>query len=171
MNLEEAIKTALEYETRVRDLYVKAMEQVETPEGKKVLRTLAREEQGHLDYLQSRLDHWRETGSLDTPALDTAVPSKEKIDEGIRKLSQGLHEKRDPSADELAVLQRALEAEKETSDFYRRMVDELHEEGRALFARFLEIEEGHLAIVQAEINLLSGNGAWFDFSEINLEMG
>ena len=37
--------------------------------------------------------------------------------------------------------------------------------------RFMEIEEGHQAIVQAEIDALSGHGAWFDFTEIRFEMG
>lgn len=171
MNMEEAIKTALDYEIRVRDLYMKAMKRVENPEGKKVLKTLAREEQGHVDYLENRLEHWRKSGTVAGPDLGTLVPSKEAIEAGIRKVAEGLPEKKDAAAGELEVLQRALDAEKETSDFYRRMVEEFTEEGKAFFARFLEIEEGHLAVVQAEINLLAGNGAWFDFSEINLEMG
>ena len=40
-----------------------------------------------------------------------------------------------------------------------------------LFERFVAIEEGHQAIVQAEIDCVSGSGFWFDTSEINLEMG
>ena len=36
---------------------------------------------------------------------------------------------------------------------------------------FLGIEQGHQAIVQAEIDALSGLGFWFDFQEFNLEAG
>lgn len=59
--------------------------------------------------------------------------------------------------------------ETETSDFYRRMVSELPAEARGLFSRFLEIEEGHLAIVQAQIDHVSGTGYWFDVREFDLE--
>jgi len=37
--------------------------------------------------------------------------------------------------------------------------------------RFVEIEEGHRAIVQAEIDCVSGLGFWFDTAEFKLEAG
>jgi hypothetical protein len=42
-------------------------------------------------------------------------------------------------------------------------------EGQELFRRFVEIEEGHVAIVQAEMDLVSGTGFWFDTAEFSLE--
>ena len=39
------------------------------------------------------------------------------------------------------------------------------------FGRFLEIEQGHQAIVRAEIDALTGMGFWFDFQEFDLEAG
>jgi hypothetical protein len=41
-------------------------------------------------------------------------------------------------------------------------------EGQELFEHFVEIEDGHLAIVQAEIDSLTGTGAWFDVLEVRL---
>jgi rubrerythrin len=64
-----------------------------------------------------------------------------------------------------------LLAEQETSAFYRQMVSELAEERRRLFARFLEIEEGHVAIVEAELDAVSGSGFWFGMKEFDLEKG
>jgi hypothetical protein len=49
------------------------------------------------------------------------------------------------------------------------VVGELQADERRLFARFVEIEEGHEAIVQAEIDALTGLGYWFDFQEFRLE--
>ena len=69
------------------------------------------------------------------------------------------------------MLEKALEVEQETSDFYKRMVLELPEEGQELFMRFVEIEEGHKAIVQAEIDSVIGLGYWFDMPEFNLASG
>jgi hypothetical protein len=51
------------------------------------------------------------------------------------------------------------------------MVAELPPEGQQLFGRFLEIEEAHAAIVQAEIDSVNGTGFWFDVMEFSLEAG
>ena len=48
------------------------------------------------------------------------------------------------------------------------MVEELGEEGK-LFARFLEIEDGHRAIVQAEIDYLNRTGFFFDLQDFKIE--
>ena len=69
---------------------------------------------------------------------------------------------------ELDMMRKALALETETSSFYRKMVDELPPDARPLFSRFVEIEEGHLAIVQAEIDYMSGTGFWFDTQEFDL---
>lgn len=171
MNVEEAIKTAIEYETKVRDVYTNALNQTEDEDGKKIFRTLAKEEQGHLDYLNERMKHLQETGKVDSPELGTLIPTKSAIDEGIAKLEKGMERKQGGRESEIELMNKALDAEVETSKFYKKMVDELPEDGKKLFKRFLEIEQGHVAIVQAELNALSGVGFWFDFSDINLEMG
>ncbi len=173
MNLEEAIKTAIEYETRVHDLYAEAAEQATDAVGKRVLGVLADEERGHLAYLESRLIEWQRTGHVSDVELVSVLPSKESIEEGFAKLRQRM-EPRAPSPGmdaELELLGRALNVEIETSNYYERMVGEMSGEGRRLFERFLEIEQGHQAIVQAEMDSVSGMGFWFDHQEFALEGG
>lgn len=169
MNIEEAIKIAIDYETKVRDLYVSSMNDTKDEQGKKIFQTLAKEEQGHLDYLNDRMKHWKETGKLDAPKLGTVVPPKKLIDEGMAVLKKDMNQ--ECKETELELMKKALDAETTTSNFYKKMVDELPGEGKEMFRRFMEIEEGHQAIVQAEIDALSGHGAWFDFTEIRFEMG
>jgi rubrerythrin len=67
------------------------------------------------------------------------------------------------------MLKKALHLEIEATNFFKRVVSELQADERHLFARFVEIEEGHEAIVQAEIDALSGLGYWFDYQEFKLE--
>ena len=69
------------------------------------------------------------------------------------------------------MLSKALQVEKETSEFYRRMVDNLPEEGRRMFARFLEIENNHIDAVQFELYHLGSTGRWFGFEEFDMEEG
>jgi rubrerythrin len=70
---------------------------------------------------------------------------------------------------ELEMLKKALALEIEATRFFTRMVSELADEERRLFSRFVEIESGHEAIVQAEIDAVTGLGFWFDYTEFRLE--
>ncbi len=169
MNLEKAIKTAIEYEERVRDLYLNNADKFKDPVGRKIFNALGVEEQNHVEYLNSRLHEWEKSGSITLEKLDTIVPDKDVILANIKKL-----EKRSAIDDfevELEIFKKALVLEVETSGFYKNLVDELPESDAGLFKRFIEIEEGHEAIVQAEIDTLVGVGFWFDFMEFDLEAG
>ena len=64
MTIEEAIKTAIEFEKKVHALYQAAAEGAGDAIAKKVFATLAEEEQGHVAYLQSRLAEWQKEGRL-----------------------------------------------------------------------------------------------------------
>ena len=166
MKIENAIQTAIEFENEVRDVYKAAAKAAADPVGKRVFTVLADEEQGHVDYLQSRLEEWRKTGEVTPGALETAVPSHEVIDEAAGSVSESMSDV--DHGTELRMLGKALEAERKTSSFYREMVAELPAEGQKLFQRFVEIEDGHVAIVQAEMDSVTGNGVWFDVLEIQL---
>lgn len=171
MDVEEAIKTSIEYETKVRDLYKEAEATAVDPVGKRVFGVLVKEEQHHLDYLKSRLDEWQTTGAVTIEDLETAIPSKQDIEMGVNKLKTKLKPTESDKKfndTELKMLKKALEIEIETSEFYKNMVLELPEEGQELFMRFVEIEEGHKTIVQAEIDSVTGLGYWMDMPEFNL---
>ena len=169
MTIEEALKTAIEYETRVWIVYVDALKRATNKIGRRVFGVLASEEQGHLKYLRNRLDEWEKTGSITVENLKTAIPSREAIDEEYKKLNAQMGES--PQRSEITMLTNARNLEMETRNFYKKMVSELSGNGQQLFARFVEIEEGHLALVQAELDAVSGNGFWFDMPEFNLEAG
>ncbi len=171
MNLEEAINTALKYENRVKGVYDEALATALDEVSKRVFLVLAKEEQRHIEYLESRLDEWQNDGSIIIEDLETYIPSKQKIEDSANKLRIKLQTtKKDKKYQDaqLKMLRKALEVEEETSNFYKKMVNELDAEGQELFMRFVEIEEGHQAIVQAEIDSVTGIGYWFDMPEFNL---
>lgn len=169
MDLAQALNTAIQYETRIRDLYRRVAGTCADETGTKVLRILAEEEQQHLDYLASRLKQWTQEGKVTAGGLASAVPDRVVLEEA-RTRTEGRVRCADPVG-EIELLQQALELEQETSDFYRDLVHQLDAEGQALFEPFVEIEDGHVAIVQAEIDSLRGLGYWFDFQEFDLEAG
>lgn len=173
MRLDRAIEQAIRYETRVRDRYLQAAAQTEAPEGKRALDTLAREEQGHLDYLNSRLGEWSRTGRVRAEPVPAVFIPYAELYRSLERLKKMRLEKKPggPVATESELLELALQAERETFAFYQSMVDTLEEEGKALFAPFLDIERGHELIVQAELDHLRGLGYWFDLREFDLENG
>ena len=78
--------------------------------------------------------------------------------------------KRVASKTELDALKIALQHEHDADAFYHKLVAELPQEDQTLFAKFLEIEDSHLTIVQAQLDSVQGMGFWFDIAEFRLEM-
>jgi rubrerythrin len=167
MTIEQAIKTGIEYELQVRKVYSEAAKKFADPVARRVLGVLADEEDRHVQYLESRLEEWQKTGKVTAERLETAIPSKQAIDASVGRLTKRMAEQ-DFSV-ELQMLKKALHLEIEATAFFKQMVSELRAEEQVLFARFVEIEQGHEAIVQAEIDALTGLGFWFDFGEFRLE--
>ncbi len=169
MNLREALEISLDYEKKVRDHYKMGVEKITNPVGKRIFTTLAEEEQNHVDFLQNRLE------CLDRPETEpmpfgTVVPP-EWVEAAQRKIER-------PPSDAIAtqsdidLVKLALELEHETSAFYRSLMDKLeNDEDKKLFEPFIDIEDGHISIVQAELDSLQGIGFWFDFKEFSLEAG
>ena len=167
MRLDEAILTAIEYETRVRDHYLNSADKIRNSAGRRVFELLASEEQGHVDYLLARLGQWRRDGTVGMFSLTSALPNGDELKKALKTVEH--LGPQDILDDERQVLDVALNLEKETSDYYRRLIGQVEGPAREMFQRFLEIEDGHVAMVQAEIDYLSDNGFWFDFTEFNME--
>ena len=167
MQIEEAIKTAIEYEVRIRDIYLEAAQAVEDEKGKRLFKTFADDEQHHIDYLQHKLKEFQNSGKIDPEKLESAIPSLETVEQETTKVQSLL--KKDFRGIRQQMLSKALKAEIETSSFYQQMVDEMPAEAQAMFARFLEIENNHIRAIQFELDYVGKTGYWFDFKEFDME--
>ncbi len=167
MNIEEAINEAMAYETRIRDLYREAADQTSDTKGRRVYTTLADDEQRHIDYLAHKRRQWRQEGILTLDPLTSLVPPAERLQAEIEGLQAQMD--REDRTNAKRMLGKALQIEVETSAFYRRMAAQMDGTAREMFARFQEIEDGHIAAVQAELDHISHNGFWFDFQEFDME--
>ena len=169
MKLQEAIAVAIDFEKKVRDHYVKGAKDIPEPQGRKVFALLGKEEQGHVDYLEHCLAQWKKTGKVPDVALRSILPKGVKWIEAEKKKVAGGGGKRVATKTELDALKVALQHEKDADAFYHKLVQQLPMAERGLFAKFLEIEDGHLAIVQAQLDSVQGMGFWFDVAEFRLE--
>lgn len=169
MNIEEAIKTAIEYEERVTEVYQKYADKFQSEAGARIFKTLGKEEEDHVAYLKAKQAELEKTGTISFDAIKSVIPDKESLKANVKNLKQLAKE---PNIDEeVKYFEKALEMEIQTSNFYREMVSKLPAEHQPMFQRFMEIEEGHEAIVKAEIDNARGLGFWFDFQEFDLEAG
>lgn len=168
MDIQEALRTAIEYEKRVRDTYQEALAQATDPVGKRVFELLAGEESDHVSYLLAKLETYKKEHALSADDLDTDVPSVEAIQLAGEKLQEVLEGA--ANEDEVKMLQRARTVELETSEFYKKMVDELPAPGKTFFKRFVEIEQGHVTLVEAELEYLQHKGAWMSVDDGELKL-
>jgi len=167
MTLEEAIKTAIEYEIKICAVYREAEAAVSDEAGKRIFEALGNDEQHHIDYLRHTLQQLKDTGKIDPAKLESAIPVPATIDPEAAKVKKLVAKEFHGARKQM--LSRALKVEIETSDFYQKMVNELTAQGRALFARFLEIENNHIDAVRFELDYMSKTGYWFDLKEFDME--
>jgi len=166
MELEKAIVTALDYEVRIRDLYQSLSDTTRNSQGRELFTALQNDEQQHVDYLTHLLDQWRQNGVVKDSELSTTIPSGSEIKKSLEKLKPVAD--RDDHKMEQQMLGKALEMEVATSRFYQQMVADIDEQYRPLFMRFLEIENAHIDLVQAQLDFISGTGYWFDMKEFDM---
>jgi rubrerythrin len=168
VKLQEAIAVAIDFEKKVRDHYLRGAKEIPEPMGRKVFATLGKEEQGHVDYLEHCLAEWKKTGKVPNAPLKSILPKGARWIEQEKKKLSGKG-KRAASKTELDALKLALQHEKDADAFYHKLVKDLAAQDRALFDKFLGIEDGHLQLVQAQLDSVQGMGFWFDVAEFRLE--
>lgn len=166
MTMEEAIQTAIEYETKIRDLYRQAAKNSRDPQAVRFYNALAKDEANHLAYLKDRLEKWRDTGNIPDDNLEKHLPSRVKINREVDKLKHQLTEA--DQRDEKRRLSKALKLEVDTSNYYKALVSKTGNEGERMFGRFVKIEDEHIDMVQAELDYVSGTGYWLDVKEFDM---
>ncbi len=169
MTLKEAITLALDFERKVRDHYFRFAKAIQDPQGRRVFEMLGSEEQGHVDYLEFCQAEWLKSGRAPNVPIKSVLPKGKKWIAEAQKKLLGRPGKRTAEANEVEALKMALQYEKDADGFYRKFVAELPEDDRAMFTRFIEIEDGHLELVQAQLDSVQGSGFWFDTMEFRLE--
>jgi rubrerythrin len=169
ISVREALEIALNFEHKVSDHYARGAEVIKDPQGGRVFAALAKEEQSHIDYLESRLSEWTTRGAIDPIKIISRLPTPEWLHEVELKHRQTATAPRVADQNEVELLKTALILERETSAFYHDLVQRLSAVDRGMFEQFLIIEDGHLALVQAELDAVQGWGYWFDVQEFKLE--
>ncbi len=169
MNSEKIFLEALQYEKKIRDLYLSANKIIEDERGKAIFKALADDEQSHVEFLEYSLSTLKAQGQIDLKKLESSIPSKEMFDNRIEKMRKKIPVR--ILGDVKQALSSALKLEIETSEFYQGACDKTEGAIKEIFEKLLEIERRHEDVVQIELDHASNYGSWFDFMEIDMEHG
>lgn len=166
-DLGAVLDEALRYERKIRELYGEAAAATKQAEARAFYKNLERDEASHVAYLEHKKAQWTKEGKVAFEPLGSPLPSPAAFEAAVARSGASLAGHDIGGREE--ALARALKAEEETTDFYKSLVGKVGGEAEKIFARFLEIEEGHSRIVRAELDLATRTGHWFDIREFDLE--
>lgn len=154
------IQKAVQTEWDGNRFYNRAAEVTKDLKGKRMFEQLAHDEVDHVSMIEN-LYH----------DLIAAVPSERPKGFPI------FAEKKSKSGsviphfeNEFEVLQEAIGNEILARDFYRECIEKFDSErAKAVFAQLVDMEEGHIRLLRAELDYLEQSGFWFDHMEFNVE--
>ena len=161
--------TALEYEKKIRDLYITAISIIDDERGKAIFKKLADEEQTHIDFLEQSIDTLKSNGNIAYEHLKTSIPDTDVIQKNIASMKIKIPEKM--LGDLKRVLSSALKLEIETTEHYQEAYDSTEGDIKEIMGNFVEIEQRHSDVVRFELDYASHNGFWLGFPEISMEVG
>ena len=160
----DALKLAIERERGANRFYHQAAGMAEDPDGKRMFNWLAKEEARHLAKLRQQLksvldnSRWLEWKRVTVPIDKTEFPSTSEASGTISA-----------SAGELDALRQAIKSEQEAISFYKEAEDSTPDlRGKTMFGSLAREEEGHLALLEEELDWLTKSRKYFTLHRFSL---
>lgn len=164
MKAVDALELAIERERGANKFYRKAAEATEDQNSKNMFHWLAKEELRHLAKLRQQLKsvldsnkflEWkRRTTPIDTGEFPSISEAKGTIT---------------VDASEMDALRQAIQSEKEAISFYKEAENSTPDiDGKNMFRALSKEEEGHLELLQEELNWLTQSRKYFTLHRFEL---
>jgi rubrerythrin len=157
MDPVDALKIAIERERGANKFYRRAAEMTQDPNGQSTFQWLAKQELRHLAKLRKQLksvvegDRWLEWRRAATPVEREEFPQPS---EATGPIHVGVGER--------DALRQAIEAEREANAFYKEAEDSTPDpHGKAMFKALAREEEGHLALLEEELEWINKSRQYF----------
>lgn len=133
--------------------------------GKDMFARLASDELEHASLFERLIHAIKETGTCSVDEA-TDLPAASLIPllaDSTRRI------KGESGLDDISALETALELENRAAAFYSIASDNAAGSLRLVLRRLAEIEAGHAALIQAELDSIRQDGFWFGMPEFTLE--
>ena len=163
----EALQVALDTEKKGYRFYKIAANSSRDPKGKEVFEHLANDEIEHMGVIAKVF----ESLTKNEPWM-TYEEAVEKYGETPAEniIFPDVPDETQEDFDDLRALEEALEFEKKAVQFYTNHAEKADDDkAKSFYQSLVQIEESHVAIIQAELDSLMGAGIWLGFQEISLE--
>lgn len=157
MDTVDALKLAIERERGANKFYRKAVDMTEDPNGKRTYRWLAKEELRRLAKLRQQLksvldnNKWLEWRRVTAPIEKSEFPP---VSEATGMVTVG--------AGERDALRQAIDSEREAIALYKEAEDSTPDlRGKAMFKALAREEEGHLTLLEEELEWINKSRKYF----------
>jgi rubrerythrin len=157
MKALDALKLGIERESGANKFYQKAAQATRDQNGKNMFDWLAKEELRHLARLRQQLksvldnNKWLEWKRVTTPMNKTEFPS---ISEATGTTTV--------DASEMDALRQGIKSEKDAIAFYKEAEDSTPDlKGKNMFRALGKEEEGHLSLLEEELQWLTQSRKYF----------
>jgi rubrerythrin len=164
-----AVHTAIGREKDAIRIYLTLAKAVKDQKARTVLIGIALDEVGHMEKLEAHLTSLLQGKAWILPKSDVASAVGAALTpsmtfEAVDFAALG-------KADELKVLEVALDAEFKANQYYLDMASKAQApEVKEMFLALAKEETVHAKILRAEIDSISSNGFWCDVQEFSVEM-
>jgi rubrerythrin len=146
-----AMHVAIQTEIDGYNFYRRFADQTEDPSARAMFERLARDEVMHLELLRNtkamleQSGEWAEyKGVALDPVEGAPIFSRERVEQNVVAYTS-----------DLSALRVAYLVEKDAADFYMRAAEQTDDpNGKRLFLDLMEMEKGHLALLESEYNFL-----------------
>jgi rubrerythrin len=164
MKAVDALKLGIERESGANKFYQKAAQATRDQNGKNMFDWLAKEELRHLAKLRQQLksvldnNKWLEWKRATTPINKTEFPL---ISEATGKIVV--------DSSELDALRQGIKSEQDAIAFYKDAEDSTPDlKGKNMFRALAKEEEGHLALLEEELQWLTQSRKYFTLHRFEL---
>ncbi|MEE8470772.1 MAG: ferritin family protein [Dehalococcoidia bacterium] len=164
MNAADGLKLAIERERGANKFYREAADRTKDVDGQRMFMWLAKEEARHMAKLRQQLksvsdsNRWVEWKRATAPVDRTEFPSSSEARGTVSV-----------SASERDALRKAIESEREAVVFYteaENSTPDLH--GKTMFKSLTGEEEGHLALLEEELEWITKSRKYFTLHRFDL---
>jgi len=164
MDAIDALKLAIEREKGANKFYREAVAMTEDPNGKRTFKWLAKEELRHAaklrQQLKSVLDNskWLEWRRMTAPIEKAEFPPRSEATGEVKI-----------GAREADALRKAIESERKAIAFYKEAEDSTPDlQGKTMFKALAREEEGHLALLEEELEWITKSREYFTLHRFTL---
>jgi rubrerythrin len=159
MDVKDAIKTAIQMEKDGYAFYKKAAVQTSSEMGRSIFKSLADDEQLHLDVFQKMFEdkvgknEWADLVDSSKKYVNLPIfPKDLKEVDGVN-----------PDTNELDALRMGMDSEKEAIDYYMKIKENSRDnEIKEIIDKIIEQENNHYLILEQEFDHLNKTGYWYE---------